>query len=304
MSSLYQRVQRTLAISREAKLSFPAVFMNISGRPTGDEEVMVAFKEDDTFRDGKGELDLCALAAIADAALGAPSDMKTGSRVRPATAHIELQLTGAPRRGDTAVETRFVGFTGRSRVKQSLVSANIKCGGTPVAYLSAACVLLDLPEDRARTPWPWLPEDFRLAPQQSIELDADELAALEACERAEAAATAEHRFIEHFWCGIPEASNGEAHLRVKVTPHLGNRMGHVQGGLLLGMAMKVANAATPRGMQLSNISAYFVSPGVGPVLDVHSTISHQGRRLATVCTQISGASGKLVLEAASQHVAS
>jgi acyl-coenzyme A thioesterase PaaI-like protein len=188
-------------------------------------------------------------------------------------------------------------------VKQSLLGANIKCGGTPVAYLSAACVLLELPQERVRTPWPWLPEDFRLEPQHPIALDPAELAALDVCERAEAAATAEHRFIEHFWCGIPETSNGEARLRVKVTPHLGNRMGHVQGGLLLGMAMKVANAATPAGMRLSNISSHFISPGVGHVLDVHSTISHRGRRLATVRTQITGASGKLVLEAASQHVA-
>ena len=66
--------------------------------------------------------------------------------------------------------------------------------------------------------------------------------------------------------------------------------------------MKVANAAAPEDMRLSNISAYFVSPGIGPVLDVHSNVTQQGRSLAIVRTQIIGASGKLVLETTSQHV--
>jgi acyl-coenzyme A thioesterase PaaI-like protein len=163
--------------------------------------------------------------------------------------------------------------------------------------------MLDLPEERARAAWPWLPENFRPPAEDSPALEADEVEALEICARAEAQATAAHPFVEHFWCGIPEASGGNAHLRVTVTPHLANRLGHVQGGLLLGMAMKVANAATRPRMRLSNISAYFVSPGVGPVLDVHSSVTHQGRRLAVMRTQITAASGKLVLEATSQHVA-
>jgi acyl-coenzyme A thioesterase PaaI-like protein len=136
----------------------------------------------------------------------------------------------------------------------------------------------------------------------SISLTADELLALQACEQAEAAATAMHPFIEHFWCGIPEADHGRARLRVAVTPHVANRIGHVQGGLLLGLAVKVANAAAPGDMRLSNISNYFLSPGVGKCLDIHSRIEHQSRSLAIARTQVMSDSGKLVLEATSQHV--
>jgi acyl-coenzyme A thioesterase PaaI-like protein len=56
-------------------------------------------------------------------------------------------------------------------------------------------------------------------------------------------------------------------------------------------------------MRLSNISAWFVSPGLGPQLKVRSNVVQQGRNLAVVRTQILGASGKLVLEATSQHAA-
>ena len=60
--------------------------------------------------------------------------------------------------------------------------------------------------------------------------------------------------------------------------------------------------ALPAEARLSNISAYFISPGLGPALDVESTVIQQGRSLAVVRTSIRAASGKLVLEASSQHV--
>ena len=91
-------------------------------------------------------------------------------------------------------------------------------------------------------------------------------------------------------------------LRAPVTPHLGNRIGHIQGGLLLGVAMKVAIAAASPRMRLSSISAYFVSPGLAPHIDVQSEVVQSGRSLAVVQTRITGANGKLVLHAASQHV--
>ena len=207
-SGLYQRVERALVINREAKLAFPGVFMGITGRQTGDDAAMVMFKDDPLFRDGRGELDWCALAALVDAVFGAPSDMKTGPRVRPATAHIELQMTGASTQGDIVVDARFVAFSETSRVRQSLVSADIKCGETLIGHASAASVLLDLPENQARKPWPWLPEGFRPQPRDPITFDSNELLALQACELAEAAATEAHPFIEHFWCGIPEAGKG------------------------------------------------------------------------------------------------
>ena len=286
-SALYQRVERALVVSREAGLAFPGVFMAVTGRRIAD-GVMVMFNDDALFRDSGRELDWCALAALVDAALGGPSDIRIGPKVRPATAHIELQMTGASTQGDIVVDARFVAFSERSRVRQSLVSATIKCGETLIGHVSAACVLLNLPEHRTRAPWPWVPEGFTPEASSPIAFDSNELEALACCERAEAAATATHPFIEHFWCGIPQADEGKAYLQVRVTPHLGNRIGHVQGGLLLGMAMKVANAAAPEDMRLSNISAYFVSPGIGPVLDVHSQVTHQGRSLATVRTRITG----------------
>ena len=302
-SALYQRVERSLLISREARLAFPTVFMGATGRPAGDGAAVMTFKNDATFADGTGQLDWCALCALVDAVLGAVSDMKTGPRVRPATARIDLQVTGAAAEGDVSVDARFLAFSNTNRVRQSLVAAAIKSGDMLVGNASATCVLLELPTGQTRAQWPWLPDDFKLEPPDAIAFATQELEALKACEQAEAAVTAQHPLIEHFWCGIPETSGGKACLQLSVAPHFGNRLGHVQGGLLVGMAIKVASAAARRDTRLSNISAYILSLATGPVLDVHSHVVRQGRNLTLVQTRITGASGKPVVEATSQHVA-
>lgn len=301
-SPLTRRVERGLRACRAAKLAFPGAFMEIAGRPTGQHSVVVGLRDDPVFRDGQGELNACVLAALLDAPLGTASDMQTGPRIRPATAHIALQLTGASTQGDVAVEARFLGFSEQSRVRQSLVRADIRAGGNLIGHATGTCVLLDLPPDQPRQPWPWLPEDFDFESLQGLALEDDDAEGLAACIAAEHAATPDQPFIEHFWCGIPQGRQGGATHRIPVARHLANRSGHVQGGLLLGIAMRVANAALPAEARLSNISAYFISPGLGPVLDVESTVIQQGRSLAVVRTSIRAASGKLVLEASSQHV--
>jgi uncharacterized protein (TIGR00369 family) len=162
--------------------------------------------------------------------------------------------------------------------------------------------MLDLPPGTTQTPMPWiaegLPDDGEI-----VELDENELEAVRRCRRAERAASAEHPFIEHFWCGVPLRDEGKARLAVKVAPHLGNRVGQVHGGVLLGAAARVASAAVPDTMTLSNITAWFIKPGEAPALKVRSAVVQRGRSLAVVRTQIVNAEGKLVLEATSQHIA-
>ncbi len=86
-------------------------------------------------------------------------------------------------------------------------------------------------------------------------------------------------------------------------PHLANRVGHVQGGILTGMAAETGRCAVPNHPVLSNLSAWFTGPGAGGVLLARSTVVHAGRSLAVVRTEITGAGGARVLEATSAHSA-
>jgi acyl-coenzyme A thioesterase PaaI-like protein len=302
-SALCARVERTLALNRKAGLNFPGVFMEVNGREMRDDALRLEFYDDPVFHDGRGELSWVAVGVLADLVLGGVTRMRGGTTRRPATVHLALQMSGAPVVGDLVADAHFAGYMERTRVTQALSSGTIRAGKTVIARGSGAFVLLDLPAGAEQVTRPWVPEALAREPLEPVAFDASEAEAIAACQRAEGAASRRHPFIEHFWCGIPKPRDGGADLDIDVKAHLGNRVRHVHGGVLLGTAAYVACAATHSTARLSNISAYFVSPGLPPRLEVRSRLVQQGRNLAVVRTQILRPDGKLVLEATSQHAA-
>ena len=100
---------------------------------------------------------------------------------------------------------------------------------------------------------------------------------------------------------MPRATSGGASCRVPISPQISNRVGHVQGGILLGLAEATASAAVPRHSAVSTISAWYISPGQGTALSVRSRVVHAGRSFAVVRTEIRNADRRLVLEAMSNH---
>jgi acyl-coenzyme A thioesterase PaaI-like protein len=302
-SAICARVERTLAINRKAKLNFPGVFMDVIGHELDEDRIRLQFYDDPLFREGRGEVSWVAVGVLADLALGGVTRPRGGPRVRPATVHIALQMSGAPVRGDLAADARFLMFSERTQARQALSTATISAGDTVLGSCSGAFVMLDLPPGSEQFTRPWLPPGVTDEPLGPVEFDENERRALEACRHAERVATPRHPFVEHFWCGIPVTRRDRADLDIEVTPHLGNRIGHVHGGVLFGAVASVAGAATRPDMRLSNLSAYFLAPGLPPRLHVRAEVVQQGRSIAVVRSSVTRADGKLVLEATSQHVA-
>ena len=301
-SALYARVERALALNRKAQLNFPGLFMDLTGRLTGDDGIALELSGDPTFRNAAGEPNWLALGVLVDVALGAVTRLRAGPEMRPATVRLDMQMTGAPGPGAVVADASFVSFSENTKISHALTAAVIRAGDAVIAHATGAFVMFDLPGGATQGQLPWLPEELASAAPEAVEFDDQERAALKACRRAEAAATETHPFIDHFWCGIPSVREDKASLDVAVTPHLGNRVGQVHGGVLLGMAARVASAAVPSDMRLSNITAWFVSPGLPPRLKVRSTVVQRGRTLAVVRTRITGAESKLVLDVTSQHL--
>ena len=300
-SALCARVAHSLRVNRAAQLNFPGIFMGLTGRQIDGDSIDLEFDDSAWARDARGELNWPTIGVLLDIALGSVTRLKSPVTQRPATVQLQVQMTGVPTDGHVVAHGRFVEHCERSAVKQALSTGTLTCGERVVAYASGAFVMLDLPEGRTQPRDPWLPEG--LVVDADAELDEYELEAVRRCGLAERAATAERPFLEHYWCGVPRTREGKARLDVPVGAHLGNRVGHVHGGMLLGMAVQVASAAAPAGMALSNLSAWFVRPGERPRLRVRSAVLQQGRTLAVVRTQITNDDGRLVLEATSQHIA-
>ena len=134
------------------------------------------------------------------------------------------------------------------------------------------------------------------------DLTPDELRILRHADEAlERSAKSGQPFIRHFWGFLPEAARGSAACVMANGPHLGNRVGSVQGGILLGLGAVTASAALSEDWMPSAISAVFVSPGEGPALKAQANVVHHGQRMSVVRTEIARSDGRQVLEVMSTH---
>jgi acyl-coenzyme A thioesterase PaaI-like protein len=255
-------------------------------------------------RNVDGSTNLAAFCVLLDTALATASRLKIERGARQATVHLHAQFTGAPLQGELKAHARMHGYTSGAEVRQSMTSGTVYAGEVPVCHASGTFVVLPPPPGVNLAPLPWQREDEAApAALRPNDLKPDEKAVLKACGYALRRADDQRAFIEHFWRILPAPTDHGARCTVKLGPQHGNRVGHVQGGLLLGLAAITARAAAPRHPQLSAVAAWYISPGQGRALKIASKRFHEGRSFAAVRTEIRNADGSRVLEVVSHHAA-
>lgn len=298
------RVLLAIARNRVPGLHFAGHFLGIHCQELTGETARFAIPDGPHCRDANGTVNVGVLGILADNALAAPTRRGELPGARLGTVHLQLQFTGAPIMGDLGAVSRMLGRSEGSVLQKSFSSATFYANGNAIAHGSGEFVVLDAPPGATLAPRPW--ERELAAPQQTIPaaidtLERHELAILKACDAALAKASPQAAFIQHFWGGVPRRNRLGASNRAKIGPHVGNRIGHVQGGILFGFAATNACAAAPPTMMLSNLSAWYISPGRGDALVVRSRVLHTGRATAVVRTELKTTAGERVLEAVTQH---
>jgi acyl-coenzyme A thioesterase PaaI-like protein len=298
------QVLRGIAGNRTPGLHFPGFFLDIRWHEVAHEGARVSIADGPHCRDADGGMDVAALAILADTALATATRQLVAPGARLATLHMQLQFTGAPAVGEVSADARLLGFGTGAALEQSLTSATLHANGKPVCYASGEFVPLNPPLGVTLAPLPWQRKGVpAVVPPAENTLDTHERAILKACDAALAKSSPHASFVQHFWGGAPKRVAHGASMRVAIGAHLGNRVGHVQGGISFGIAAACARAAVPATMMLSNVSAWYISPGHGKALTVRSRVMHAGRTIAVVRTEIKTASGERVLEAVTHHVA-
>lgn len=255
-------------------------------------------------RAADGNIALTAFSVLLDTALATAPRLKIKRGVRQATVHLHARLTGRPLHGALSANARLESFSMGGAVREALSSATIHAGGKPVCHAMGNFVVLPPPRGVRLAPLPWQHKSRRpLLPLDDELLEPGERAIIKACNSALQRADQRHAFVEHFWNALPQATADGARCLVRIGPQHGNRVGHVQGGLLLGLAAVTAQAAAPQHPRLSAISAWFISPGLGPSLTIRSQRFHEGRSFTGIRTEIRNATGSRVLEVVSHHAA-
>jgi acyl-coenzyme A thioesterase PaaI-like protein len=302
--SVRERVLQALALNRAPGFHFPGYFLGLEWPHIGSDEVVETMRAGPHCVDANGKVHLAALGVMLDTALATAPRLVIEPGARQATVHLHAQFTGNPAKGDLRMTSRLEGFSAGDAVRQSLARGELHADGRPVAYGTATFVVLPPPKGVKLAPLPWQethrPSPQPLAPSQ---LDASERKVVAACDKALADARQGASFVEHFWRALPVTTKDGARCRVAIGAHLGNRVGHVQGGILFGLAAATACAAVPRHAMLSSVSAWFISPGEGDALRIRSRIVHGGRSFAVVRTEVTSGTGDRVLEATSHHAA-
>ena len=108
-------------------------------------------------------------------------------------------------------------------------------------------------------------------------------------------------FISHFLGFLPTPGERSAYCELINGPHISNRVGHFQGGIVLAFGMTTAEAALNKDWVMTGATASYISPGQGATISARSVVLHQGRSTAVVKTEVVNVDGRQVLEVLTNH---
>jgi len=286
------QVLRAIAANREPGFHFAGNLLDLSFDRVEAQDTRLSLDVAPHVAGADGELNIGALAMLADFGLAGCMRATLEPHQRLATVSMTLEFTALPRVGRLEARSRFAGFVreGRGRVGKAEVrianEAGTACVGT------GAFMALDPPSDVKLHP---VPHRNRRSPPvrplQESELTESEKEILRRAD--EAIRHPQPSFIERFW-GLATGSMDNG-------PHVANRVGHAQGGVLLGLAASAACRALPASWRLSSVSGWYLRPGQGSPLVAAATVLHHGRLTAVAHIPVSDPRGRTVIDVMTTH---
>jgi acyl-coenzyme A thioesterase PaaI-like protein len=300
------RVLKGLASNRQPGWNFPGNFLELSFDEVTENSSRLSLEPGSHCTDVDGGLNLAALCVLADIGMGVSMRRQLGVAGRMATVSMTLLFTGALRTGRVNLQAALEGFVQRATASQGIARAEIRAGDDDALLCSANSSFVALGNRQGLAALPMLRrEDYaQVAALGPGDLTEDERAVYARAEEAlnhQTESSSAEPFIERFWGLMPERIDRGAVCRFSNGLHVGNRVGHTQGGITFALAARTSAAALGEGWQLVGVSASYVSPGTGPWLHAEVRIIHQGGLTAVARTEIRDASGRLVLDATTNH---
>jgi acyl-coenzyme A thioesterase PaaI-like protein len=295
-----RQVLKGLALNRQPGWNFPGNFLELSFDEVGADTARLSLAPGPHLLDADGQVDLGAIGVLADIGMAATMRRQVGFATRMATVAMELRFTGARREGVLEATGQFDGFVSGLAGQQGITRGEIRAGGSLICTASGTFMALGNREGTAPLPTRKRGVDAQPEPLEVGELTDEERAVYSRAQQA-LVPDAHSSFIEKFWGFTPRREREGAVCDFPNALHVGNRVGHTQGGITFALAAYTGNAALGDAWRLVGIAAWYVSPGTGPQLRAESTIVHRGSLTAVVRTRISTAEGRTVLEAVTQH---
>lgn len=302
-----QQVLKGLALNRQPGWNYPGNFLEVSFDEVLMDSARLSLTPGPHCVNADGQVNIGAVSLLADIGMAVTLRRHIGMPTRMATVSMSLQFTGAPITGRLESRGRLDGFFKDAAAPQGMTRCEIYADDTLVCTASGSFVVLGNREGIAALPMRQRGVDADVAPLALNELTQEEAAVYARAENA-LQARAQHTqgplsFIENFWGFLPQRVEGKgASCTFDNGLHVGNRVGHTQGGITFGLAASTANGALGDDWRLGGVAAWYLNPGTGPKLQADAEIVHQGGLTAVVNTRITDERGRIVLEVVSNHV--
>ena len=293
---------RAISSNRAPGLHFAGYFFNLNVPHFETGGVEFTIDPGPHCADANGIVNRAALLYLADIALAGAIRVFVDPNSRTATLMLRVEFTGEPARGRLTASGRGNGFSAITALPECVAAGNIMCEGREVMRMSGTWVAPPAPQGVVvrGAPWEGGENGNEWPLLKKNELEAVEKATLRSVEKA--LREAQNGDLLGALCNprVKRTAQG-ATGRLTVGQHIGNRVGHVQGGFMLHAALATAEATVPNHPLLTGASAWYISPGLGKVISARSSILQSGRNIAVVRTELFNSERKLVLEVVSNH---
>lgn len=299
-------VLKALRLNRTPGWSYPAHYLGMGFESVTPEQAVMGM-EPGANVDDKGRPLTVALAVFADIALAAAVRGRVGADLRLATISASLSFSGVPAPEQLSAVSRCGLLSQQDAMTVGGSTVSVTSGDAVVCTGNANFAVMENRAGTAAHPMPGVRDFSQIEPLALHELTEAEHQVLARAHQASQTTTT--HFLHQFW-GLENWENrGQTPVSVNnrgLTPvsavaelpcgmHVGNRVGHTQGGILMGLAMSTSLAAPGPGWRVLDIAANFIRPGIGKYLRAQSRVLRVGRGLAQVACDIHTDEGRLVL---------
>ncbi len=297
-----RHVLRSISSNRAPGMHFAGYFLGFKPKRFEKDGVEFTVEAAPHCTNADGIVHRAAMLFSADMALAAANRVFIDPNVRTATLMLRVEFTGEPARGALHISGRGNGFSPHTALPESVAAGRIVCNGREVMRMSGTWVSPPAPKGMVMQGLPWEggPDGAVLPLLKKSELEPAEKDVIRRVEKALRVA-GNGDLLTSLWNPVVKRTPTGAAGKLPVGMHVGNRVGHVQGGLSINTALVTAQAAVPEHPILTGASAWYISPGQGKAVTARATILQSGRNIAVVRTELFNAGRKLVLEVVSNH---
>src|SRR6266702_2138926 len=248
------------------------------------------------IRTDDGVVDFGAVAVLADLALGICCREASGGAIRMATVSLSMMMHRTVGTGDLTARSQLCSYDPKTQMSTAL--ARIFCGGSLLCTVTGSFLALPAPDHIATHEPRFRTDEGAVVPVLQPDSLSEEESKIYSRVNGEPLPTG-RSFLSRFWGFDVKKGWAGANGRFMVGPHVGNRVGHVQGGILCAFAAGVAQAANRNAFQLASMHTTFHRPGDGGILYGNALRVHQGRTTEVLNTVVTDRGGTALLFAQS-----